>query len=585
MNTWMSHPFTYPERPIDRGKVLDAEIAGTLGEWGRYKDVDGDGIPYRSIPGTGMPAYFTRGSGHNEKGAVQRAAGRLRQQRRSAARGSSRPRGSTCRGRDRGRDRTPRSASSPTAPATGRSTRAAISSSGSRPADRLPAAARVSVHARRSTSSSSATSASTSSSRTATRRCSSLMRIDACRRVRRGCAACCTTTACRSTRARDRRHPRCRSEARSRTSARTAGVSSLTRLSSERLTRRLTTPDSRQEDQPHRPRDGPVSRRQDDAVRRLRPQRDLRAHHRRVLRDGRRPAAASSSSRASAARARARPTSSAPPHGFNSVHGRMPSVGTGALLANRKLIAIGVSGDGDTGAIGIGQFVHLMRRNVPLIYIIEDNGCYGLTKGQFSPTADIGSTTKNGVVNDLPPIDTCSLAIELGASFVARSFSGDKKQLLTILKAALAHRGTCMIDVHLAVRDVQRSRGLDQELRLRQGARRGARRDQLRPVLRGHLDRVRAGHDDRGDDARRFEAVPEEGGRGLQPDRQAWRRCGCCTKPTSAASSRPASSTSSPTRTTLVDLLNIVDEPLATLARRRVRPPKSVLDEFMEAHR
>src|SRR5690349_19651449 len=134
-------------------------------------------------------------------------------------------------------------------------------------------------------------------------------------------------------------------------------------------------------------------------------------------------------------------------HGFNAVHGRMPSVGTGAMLANKKLIAIGISGDGDTGAIGIGQFVHLMRRNLPLVYIIEDNGCYGLTKGQFSPTADLGSTLKNGVVNDLPPIDTCALAIELGASFVARSFSGDKKQLLAILKAALAHRGTAMIDV------------------------------------------------------------------------------------------------------------------------------------------
>src|SRR5688572_16305094 len=134
-------------------------------------------------------------------------------------------------------------------------------------------------------------------------------------------------------------------------------------------------------------------------------------------------------------------------HGFNTVHGRMPSVGTGAMLANRKLLAIGVSGDGDTGAIGIGQFVHLMRRNLPIIYIIEDNGCYGLTKGQFSPTADLGSKAKNGVANDLPPLDTCRLAIELGASFVARSFSGDKKQLLSILKAAIAHRGTAMIDV------------------------------------------------------------------------------------------------------------------------------------------
>ncbi|HEU4935157.1 MAG TPA: thiamine pyrophosphate-dependent enzyme [Vicinamibacterales bacterium] len=134
-------------------------------------------------------------------------------------------------------------------------------------------------------------------------------------------------------------------------------------------------------------------------------------------------------------------------HGFNSVHGRMPSVGTGAVLANGTLIAIGVSGDGDTGAIGIGQFVHLMRRNVPMIYIIEDNGCYGLTKGQFSPTADVGSKLKTGVVNDLTPIDTCALAIELGASFVARSFSGDKKQLLAILKASLSHRGTALIDV------------------------------------------------------------------------------------------------------------------------------------------
>jgi 2-oxoglutarate/2-oxoacid ferredoxin oxidoreductase subunit beta len=134
-------------------------------------------------------------------------------------------------------------------------------------------------------------------------------------------------------------------------------------------------------------------------------------------------------------------------HGFNSVHGRMPSVATGALLANRTMAAIGISGDGDTGAIGVGQFVHLMRRNLPIIYIIEDNGCYGLTKGQFSPTADLGSKLKTGVVNDLPPIDTCALAVELGATFVARSFSGDKKQLLSLLKAALSHRGTVMLDV------------------------------------------------------------------------------------------------------------------------------------------
>src|SRR6266699_1461524 len=134
-------------------------------------------------------------------------------------------------------------------------------------------------------------------------------------------------------------------------------------------------------------------------------------------------------------------------HSFNAVHGRMPSVATGAMLANRSLLALGVSGDGDTASIGVGQFVHLMRRNLPIIYIIEDNGVYGLTKGQFSATADLGSKLKTGVINDLPAIDTCALAIQLGATFVARSFSGDKKQLLTLLKAAIAHRGTVMIDI------------------------------------------------------------------------------------------------------------------------------------------
>src|SRR5438045_8263428 len=134
-------------------------------------------------------------------------------------------------------------------------------------------------------------------------------------------------------------------------------------------------------------------------------------------------------------------------HSFNAVHGSMPSVATGALLANRKLVCIGVSGDGDTASIGIGQFVHLMRRNLPVIYIIEDNGVYGLTKGQFSATADLGSKLKTGVVNDLPPIDTCALAIQLGATLVGRSFSGDKKQLSAMLKAAIAHKGTVMLDV------------------------------------------------------------------------------------------------------------------------------------------
>jgi len=134
-------------------------------------------------------------------------------------------------------------------------------------------------------------------------------------------------------------------------------------------------------------------------------------------------------------------------HSLNGVHGRMPAIATGAVLANHTMTALGLSGDGDTASIGTGQFVHLMRRNLPMIYIIENNGVYGLTKGQFSATADLGSTLKTGVVNDLPAIDTCALAIQLGATFVGRSFSGDKKQLLSMMKAAIAHKGTVLLDV------------------------------------------------------------------------------------------------------------------------------------------
>ena len=133
--------------------------------------------------------------------------------------------------------------------------------------------------------------------------------------------------------------------------------------------------------------------------------------------------------------------------GFNSVHGRAASVCTGAALANRDLVNILVSGDGDSMSIGMGQLVHMIRRNVPVVYIIEDNGVYGLTKGQFSATADIGSVLKHGEVNEIPPLDPCTLAMELGCGFVARSFSGNPKQLAVILKAALAYNGTAIIDV------------------------------------------------------------------------------------------------------------------------------------------
>jgi 2-oxoglutarate ferredoxin oxidoreductase subunit beta len=134
-------------------------------------------------------------------------------------------------------------------------------------------------------------------------------------------------------------------------------------------------------------------------------------------------------------------------HGFNSLHGRMPAVATGAVLANRTLVGIGVSGDGDTGSIGMGQFKHLVRRNVPMVYIIENNGVYGLTKGQFSATADIGQELKYVGRNELPPIDLCLEALVADCGFVARSFAGDPKQVSTLLKAALSYKGTAILDI------------------------------------------------------------------------------------------------------------------------------------------
>ncbi|HWA63873.1 MAG TPA: 2-oxoacid:ferredoxin oxidoreductase subunit beta [Caulobacteraceae bacterium] len=134
-------------------------------------------------------------------------------------------------------------------------------------------------------------------------------------------------------------------------------------------------------------------------------------------------------------------------HGFNSVHGRMPSVLTGANLANRELIYLGVSGDGDSASIGLGQFAHSVRRGVNMTYIVENNGVYGLTKGQFSATSDKGSKSKKGVTNHDQPIDLVGLALQLGASFVGRSFSGDKAQLVPLVKAALRHKGAAFIDV------------------------------------------------------------------------------------------------------------------------------------------
>ena len=134
-------------------------------------------------------------------------------------------------------------------------------------------------------------------------------------------------------------------------------------------------------------------------------------------------------------------------HGFNTVHGRMPSVTTGAYAINKDLLYLGVSGEGDSASIGIGQLIHAIRRNMDMVYVLENNGVYGLTKGQYSATADVGSKKKKGAVNETQPIDLCAMAINLGCTFVARSFSGSKKQLTSLIKAAMSHKGFALIDV------------------------------------------------------------------------------------------------------------------------------------------
>jgi 2-oxoglutarate ferredoxin oxidoreductase subunit beta len=269
-------------------------------------------------------------------------------------------------------------------------------------------------------------------------------------------------------------------------------------------------------------------------------------------------------------------------HGFNAVHGRMPAIATGALLANHHLVGIGVSGDGDTASIGLGQFMHLVRRNLPLIYIIENNGVYGLTKGQFSATADEGSKLKTGVVNDLPPMDLCALAVELGCGFVARGFAGDPRQMVAILKAAIAHDGLAVIDVispcvtfnnhegstksytyskehdellhqigfvqSFEQIEVDYEAGDIREVDLHDGSRVILKKleedyDPSNPGLA--MQRLRRAHD---------EGHMLTGIVHLRPEKQSF-----------------------------TELLHLVERPLATLGEAETRPPKAALDEIMQS--
>ncbi|HKS76357.1 MAG TPA: 2-oxoacid:ferredoxin oxidoreductase subunit beta [Terriglobales bacterium] len=268
-------------------------------------------------------------------------------------------------------------------------------------------------------------------------------------------------------------------------------------------------------------------------------------------------------------------------HSFNAVHGRMPSVATGAILANHKLIALGVSGDGDTASIGVGQFVHLMRRNLPIIYIIEDNGVYGLTKGQFSATADIGSKLKTGVINDLPAIDTCALAITLGATFVGRSFSGDKKQLHAMLKAAISHKGTVMLDVVSPCVTFNDHEGSTKSYKYMKDHEEPLQEVSFVPSF----EEINVDYDP----GTTVEVTMHDGSRlrlrKLEEEYDPKNRIEAIHR-LNAAHEKGEVLTGvfyvNPTAPSFIDLLNVTDEPLATLPESKVRPSREALEEAME---
>jgi len=268
-------------------------------------------------------------------------------------------------------------------------------------------------------------------------------------------------------------------------------------------------------------------------------------------------------------------------HSFNAVHGRMPSITTGAALANHKLMAIGISGDGDTASIGIGQFVHLMRRNLPVIYIIEDNGVYGLTKGQFSATADLGSKLKTGVINDLPPIDTCAMAIELGATFVARSFSGDKRQLLSMLKAAIAHRGTSMLDVVSPCVTFNDHEGSTKSYKYM--------KDHEEPIQDINFIPGFEEIDVDYDPGSTIQVTMHDGSRlqlhKIEEDYDPTDRVRAITRLHEAREKNEVLTGVfyvNPTAPTFMDVLNVIEEPLATLPESVVRPGRETLEQAME---
>ena len=269
-------------------------------------------------------------------------------------------------------------------------------------------------------------------------------------------------------------------------------------------------------------------------------------------------------------------------HGFNGVHGRMPSLAAGTVLANRTLKAVGVSGDGDTASIGIGQFVHLLRRNLPIVYIVENNGVYGLTKGQFSATADLGSKLKTGVVNELPPIDLCTLAVELGATYVARSFAGDPKQLVPLLEGALSHKGTSVLDIISPCVTFNNHPGSTKSYTW------GKEHEEMLHEVGfvPYFEQINVDYEE----GSALEVTLHDGSRivlkKLERDYDPTDRT-CALSLLREASEKGQFLTGlvyvDPERENFLELLDLVEEPLALLPMERLRPPQEALDEVMES--
>ena len=269
-------------------------------------------------------------------------------------------------------------------------------------------------------------------------------------------------------------------------------------------------------------------------------------------------------------------------HGFNGVHGRMPSLAAGTVLANRTLRVVGVSGDGDTASIGIGQFVHLLRRNLPIVYIVENNGVYGLTKGQFSATADLGSKLKTGVVNELPPIDLCTLAVELGATYVARSFAGDPKQLVALLEGALSHKGTSVLDIISPCVTFNNHPGSTKSYTW------GKEHEEMLHEVGfvPYFEQINVDYEE----GSALEVALHDGSRivlkKLERDYDPTDRT-CALSLLREASEKGQFLTGlvyvDPERENFLELLDLVEEPLALLPMERLRPPQEALDEVMES--